>query len=1016
VSAALLVACTLAYGALCTVGCSVPKAEPSSAPRAVPAVPRAPAARWVYRPKGPQPISARMALDAAQLVVDRGGSRWLVRAAGPPEAAAYGAPEALVAARPSEGGFVFVGDSGAVYSAGEPLGPFVSVRRPPQLSFGATAVEDVVLCVGQDGKLRRSADLGRSWQVVPIDGFVTDVALDRQGRALAVSVPEQWFWSTDRGASFRAITPGTVAPEELDGSGEQIRVTGWLGVYDFDGTAFRPSKTAVASKATWTLPKGPSALDVRSAQATLAEDYLALVPGKDGLTLLHGQLGGPLREHAATGLTDCARYRVASRAARVAVLCADKGEAGTSAALALWLGDVHSAHFERHALALRGDFDRTRLALSPDGSLALSGVCPPTEQAPGCVPRGVHRLELGAKKLDAVPAAFEEMPLALAFSAAGELLVAGVREKDGHALLLAWTPARAGLGRLFDLSSELDLAARASNVELLLGRAPLLGVLVHHAEGVAAASLDDAGRVMTFGKAPAETVAIHGAGLRLAAVSSARSSFFESDDGGLTWAESALPRPLCPAARSDCTPVLVCSDVGCLLGDELTRVGWGSLAAPSDAIDGGASREPGSRAAVGEFSCRLDAERPLALPQLLEVPGAAEAALGDADFTVVQYDPETAAVEFSWVLRGQRRLEHTVGLGGVAEPESYALSVVPQVEGAAALRYRMPVRQTGDRMLSEIEVAWNNRLVGVTGHQRFPSLVEGRQGDYHPAATGPGEAFPQLLSVAGRGLYLALHRVGAPAQATYYFEGGSLQQLPPAPLPEALADASDAEYIRVGQAHVPLAFAPNRARVLLGSALASNGTEQGGEPGVALLLGEASVASVRAQGMRLSYRGGRIGVVSMMADLDGTFWAARFAELGGTPGQVLGDVVRAPLKPDLDRVPRACSEVSRQTTPRIVAPPFPGPTPLLRVKQGSEELGRFVLGSAVLHGTPEDACLAAWAGDPEGAGLGTAGSAGAGVLLLPTEAGFSGWFFSARAEERLASGFDAWPLSCELEE
>jgi hypothetical protein len=308
-------------------------------------------------------------------------------------------------------------------------------------------------------------------------------------------------------------------------------------------------------------------------------------------------------------------------------------------------------------------------------------------------------------------------------------------------------------------------------------------------------------------------------------------------------------------------------------------------------------------------------------------------------------------------------------------------------------------------MLSEIEVAWNNRLVGVTGRQRFPALLEGRQADYHPASSGAAEAFPQLLSVAGNGLYLALHRAGSGPQATYYFEGGALEELPPPRLPEVLGDVSDSEYIRLGTAHVPLAFSPDRSRVLLG-----------GVPGsaVAMLLGEAPAARGRAQGMRLSYRGANIGVVSMMADLDGAYWAARFAEFGTAPGRVLGEVVRVPLKADLDLVPAACSEVVRKQTPRIVAPAFPGPTPRLRVTQGHTTVAHFVLGSAVLHGTPEDACVAAWAGEPDvAAGPAPGGSA---VLLLPTPTGLGGWFFSARAEERSLAGYEAWPLECELAE
>jgi hypothetical protein len=126
---------------------------------------------------------------------------------------------------------------------------------------------------------------------------------------------------------------------------------------------------------------------------------------------------------------------------------------------------------------------------------------------------------------------------------------------------------------------------------------------------------------------------------------------------------------------------------------------------------------------------------------------------------------------------------------------------------------------------------------------------------------------------------------------------------------------------------------------------------------------------------------------------------------------VLGDSLEVPLKSNLGAAPRACSDAMRRTTPRIVAPTFPGPTPRLRVTQGELDVARFVLDGAVLHGTPDEACLAAWSGQPapdaERRGA-------AGVLLLPAETGLGGWVFIEKDELRSSGGYDAWPLSCEL--
>lgn len=1001
-SKALVALCVLG---LCVLESACHPSRRDTAPPARPPAPSAPApsARWVFHPRGPQLISARTTVGSAEIVVDRGGSRWLVAPPGSPEPAPYGAPEALVAAAADQAGFAFVGESGAVYSADQALGPFVSVRRPPEVSFGAAVHEGVVLAVGQDGQLRRSPDLGRSWQAVPIDGFIVDVAVDRAGRALALSVPEEWFWSEDHGRTFRRVPARTIAPRELWGAGDAVQVTGFQGSYEFDGADFRPAKARAADTPTWTLPRGPSATEVRAGHAALESDFVSLVRQGADFVLFESELGGAQNERRVEGLEACRQVRLARSSEKLAVVCAGLAEPGVSVELVLWLGDVGSARFVRQPVRLRGDFDRLRVAVSPSGRVALSGICPAEQRDLGCLPRGVHQVEPGQAALEALPALFEEAPSALGFARTGELLAAGVREKDGHALLLVWAPGQAEVSHFVDLSSELDLSARAVTVELLASGAVPWGVLVLDAAGTTAAGLDRSGRPITSGRIPSGAVVVHGAGLRLAAVHLERGVLFESLDGGVTWAESTLPRSPCPGRGSECVPPLACSDAGCLLGDELTRVGWGREGSPARAL-GRTPRElahPSSDR--DDYTCHIASEASLSLPQLVEVPGAAEAALGDADFTAVGYDGETGALEFLWAPRGERRLERGAGFAPVKDAERYAIAVIPQVEGAAALRYRTPVRTTGDRMLSEIEVAWNNRLLGALGHRRLPSIVEGRPADYQPVSSGLGEAFPELLSVAGPGLYLALHRAGSGAQTTYYFEGQAILELGPERLPTGLADSDDLEYVLIQDEHVPLVFSADRSRVSLGGGSS--------EPGHALLLGEVPVGIARAQGVRLAYRGESIGVLSMMADLDGGYAAARFAELGPSPGRVLGDTVRVPLKPDLGPVPTPCSDAVRKATPRIVAPTFPGPTPRLRVLHGQEDVERFVLESAVLHGTPDAPCLAAWAGEPAPDGQRRGAS---GVLLLPSERGLLGWVFIERDALRRGAGYDAWPLACEL--
>ena len=56
--------------------------------------------------------------------------------------------------------------------------------------------------------------------------------------------------------------------------------------------------------------------------------------------------------------------------------------------LSLRLGELDTARFRAAAVALRGDFEAARLALSARGTVALSGVCPEEERDAGCTPEG----------------------------------------------------------------------------------------------------------------------------------------------------------------------------------------------------------------------------------------------------------------------------------------------------------------------------------------------------------------------------------------------------------------------------------------------------------------------------------------------------------------------------------------------------------------------------------------------------------------------------------------------------
>lgn len=953
------------------------------------------AARWVFRPRGPAEVSARLATAEGELVVDRGGSRWLVRKGRDPEPSPHGAPEPLVGLRPRAPGFAFVGQSGSVYLAASALGPFEATRRPsgPGRTFGAAQSGDVILAVGEDGQLRRSADLGITWQRLSLDAFVTDVALDEAGHALALSVPEAWLWSEDSGATFRGIAPGYVAPRALSGGRPGFWVQGFLGDFELSAGRFARREAARETARTWPLAGGASPLLVLRREATLAREYLALDRSAGRLRAQWGELGVAPAERSVTGLERCVQVQLARAGERVAALCLGPDAAGVSPELRLLRAELPALDFKESAL-LRGDWERARLALSRAGDVALLGICAAASREAGCSPLGVHVLEPEARAPAAVPVPLETSRGALAFLPSGTLLFAGVRDKDGHVVVVLRPPGEAGFGRAVDVSRELGQVGPAQSVELLPSDGPYFGVSLREPGGTTVATLDEQGAIVTWGAAPDSVTAVHGAGFHFGAVVPGKGLFYESVDGGITWQTSALPRSPCASRTEECRPPLVCSDAGCLLGEELTRVGWG--AASSEPALSMVRPRQGARGPAHGYVCHADAEQALELPHMQSAPGASDAALGQADFTEVEVDAQSGEVRFVWLPRGERTLRREVGLGAVPDPHRYALTVVPQVEGAAALRFRTPEPKTSDRYLSEIEVAWNNRVADVAARTRLPGPVLARSGDFRPSTTGVGEAFPKLLSVAGRGVYLQLHQDAERSQPVYFIESARIEELKAPLFPGPAGDLLDVEYIQSGGRHVPIAFSADRRMVVVADGTSPRDVE------AAVLLREPPLLATRLQGTRLSYWGDRIGVVSMMADFDETFWSARFAPFG--EDSALGPVLAVPLQSALGLRPLACTEAVRLATPRIVAPAFPGSTRQVSLELEGERR-ELVLGAAVLHGTPQDPCVAAWEGEPG------PGEPKGRLLLLPRPDGWFGYYFAPR-EAPQRGGYDAWPLRC----
>ena len=268
-------------------------------------------------------MNVRVPLDAnTALYAGARGERWLAsQTARTVTAAARLAPEELIAVqRLGEGGWLFLGASGAAYMARTPLGSFVRSSAPLEKLSRVTASGTSLLGVRRDGSLARSADGGASWGATgPSDRRFVDVVVGAAGRGLALAVPEELWHTTDHGQTWRPAGTPTVAGSALAlGADDALLVQGALGERRFvPGSPARLEAVGdTASRRRQVLPfapqRGPDAGALVQGRAVrLGARYLELGPQGGSVRMLEGPLFGPLRPVAIAALNGCRDARVA---------------------------------------------------------------------------------------------------------------------------------------------------------------------------------------------------------------------------------------------------------------------------------------------------------------------------------------------------------------------------------------------------------------------------------------------------------------------------------------------------------------------------------------------------------------------------------------------------------------------------------------------------------------------------------------------------------------------------------
>jgi hypothetical protein len=939
-------------------------------------------ASWLYHPEKEASLVARVTLeDGSVLYAGRRGERWLVDGEGRARPAAGLAPETLVAIEPVAGDrWVFIGESGTRYEAPEPLGPFSSASAPFDDIVRLAVHGSVLVGIGRDGHLiRRDGD--EPWQAVgPEEPRMVSVALGAAGIGLALSVPESLWATKDSGISWaRLETPargatGVAADEELG-----IVVETVLGPMRWEPKDPRGlvQVTRSPARARYQLgvpaPLGPSGEALAAGRAIVsAGSYRELRAGAKPLTydFVVGSAVGSLSRMAAPSFDGCRAVRLAGADRVLVVACVRAGEASIRQPIEVHRSEDGGKTFRREPYALEGILESSIVAVAPDGTTVLSGVCSPEAAGRACRAAGIFRRTVREKsekdggaaiELEKVPApGLEGAALAVAFAPSASRAIAIGKSSKTSGVALFVSDDRVQHFSVHDVNlpaapGEPRGEPRTVAVRTLGTDDTATAFVIDIDGNVRLVVVDEAGNLLAQSAPPGKGASIGVAGVRALAVLPPSGDTWESLDAGASWNPvGRVPLEVCARGRVCGVPV-VCHVSGCVVGEQLSRSGWQGQ---GDAILA-ASLSPNLRRAVARYvtrveppySCVLHPGDWSALPPHSTLPDADRSGFEGVDWFTVADDPATASVTVVRARGGARPgVETLVLLSPLKGLEQVAFAASLQVEGAAALRYALPKGEAQRSVsLEDVEIAWVDLLSGSRGRGRIADGGPYEIGDYERAPGTAQRARPALLSIGSDGVYVRLHAARGDRQVTYFLDGRNVEPIHPPDWPPDLLTYGRSEMARVDGRHVALRL----SEVAVARMVESRGSWTLQAEAVGFRHpGDFGIA----QHFDIAYAKGRSGLHVTFDDEEREVASAFIRPFSAGP-LALEAALPVPAQSYIQGEPRSCSQAIRTTTPRVVAPHQAGTRHPVIVADALEPLRVFLTDRAVLHGTPEAPCV-----------------------------------------------------------
>lgn len=988
----------LAFLGLLT-GCGGPQPVPVVQPVTTSLEPVVP--KWSYHPVRPRGLAARMDLgDATRLFVGKGGERWLVHVR---EGAAVAAPmladEDLVAvSRPKQDVFAFIGSKGTIYTSESPLGSFTSARRMDPAPLRVAAAGKLIVAVHWDGTLARSTDGGKTFVPLslPAANPLYDVALAEDGRAMVLGFPEQLWISKDiLGQDPRfslAGTPtvgagmvGVDAVGFLVARGVRESITWRTGDQGLT-VSNRPFEPAAMDL--WTdLEAGPSASALASGRATLsAGQYFEVARREEQGPWFLGQgaITERLRWTPIPQSEDCRHMAIAVHGERLAFGCMAGARKG--GVLFPPLRVIHSrdggGSFTKQSTGLVADEEAVFLTVLDDDTLLVSGACKPNARGI-CAPaepmrltpvRESRRLQYGAAEPVQVPKIVGRVNRVVA---SGDRLYSTGLLLGGHRPAILVSDDRGETFRAVPLDLTKTAVAEQHDVDKLLGRMQpgklsvgeegKLSWLLYTEQGPVWVVIDQRGKVVSATLAPSEASFLETAGARGLALTS-DAYVKESSDGGATF--RPLTRMPAWMWEGEESPVAICGAMGCVVGEEFSRLGWGAagggvLSQKDDGADEGtdASEDaaPGQAPSRTPIVCEVMDSSPGTIQNVVSLPDAGDALRGTSAWSALIVDRKNASVSVAHATAVPSHAVRTIPLlSPVPNASRFALEARSQVEGAAALRYAVVTDAEGKPVvgspMGRVEVAWDNQFEGPPQRAVIAQGGELRAGDAIVSSGSPPRAQLQLLSVAPGGIHVCPHaECNQPGDRVLFLRNrGPSESIPLTPWPNVglggKALPLSHHITRSKGAHVPIATHEQRSVVMR-----AQRRDDGSHAFLALAFAPSDSKEVGLAGFSYwSYHPqGTIGLSHTL--YHATKQLARAWVLSFDTEQGVGRLLPAPTQRDLSDPPLSCTSAQRQGSHRVVSPVMTGAQHPVIIEAGKRKTRLFTQ-TAVLYGEPGSAC------------------------------------------------------------